>query len=492
MSLLSQIFSQFRRGAAPPAQLPDPVLRDWLAGDGPMAYTWADLAAKPARVELASLMAQGADPAAFTPLLNELQSSQARVDRMLTADAWLRDSGYARAAPLYEALAAGEDNYALRAAVLLGECRFDHGEFAGAQAMAERAQALDPDAFAGQLLLGNVRASGGRHEEAIALFHRALAQQPRSMLAIGQLAVALMGRGQLHEGLSVYAAVDEMVGAYPHAQSCKVWNGEPLGTDRVLIIGAYGFGDVMQFLRFAGHLREREPQARLSAQVAPPLARLARQTGWFEQVHEHNNVDRAGYEWQISTMRLPLALGTTMADVPRHDACLSVAGSDIDAARAWLPPRKPGVKRVGLRWYGRPMHFDAKRSIPFARLAPLFEVPGIEWVALTEEAHVLREIGAHSMLEVSGHLRDFYDTGALMHELDLVISADTSTIHLAAALGRPVWMLARPDYEWRWGDSGESTPWYSSLRIFRHPKGEFDWDAVVGQAARELRTWAAR
>jgi ADP-heptose:LPS heptosyltransferase len=78
-----------------------------------------------------------------------------------------------------------------------------------------------------------------------------------------------------------------------------------------------------------------------------------------------------------------------------------------------------------------------------------------------------------------------------MHQLDLVISVDTSTVHLAGALGLPVWMLARPDYEWRWGDRGESTPWYRSLRIFRHAPGTFDQDAQVARTAQALREWAA-
>jgi hypothetical protein len=229
---------------------------------------------------------------------------------------------------------------------------------------------------------------------------------------------------------------------------------------------------------------------RLQIDVHPPLARLMRATGWFEAVYD-GVPDRGQADFQVSTMRLPLVLGTAEGDLLRHDPCLRIAAADVEAAAAWLPPRRAGVKRVGLRWFGRPMHFDAKRSIPFAALAPLFAVPGLEWVALVEEAALLEGLGAYPLQNVSAHLVDFYATGALMEQLDLVISVDTSTVHLAGSLGRPTWLIARPDYEWRWGASGAAAPWYGSVRVFRHPPQAFDWGALVAQMERELRAWAA-
>jgi hypothetical protein len=214
-----------------------------------------------------------------------------------------------------------------------------------------------------------------------------------------------------------------------------------------------------------------------------------RETGWFENVYD-GPADRDHADFQVSTMRLPLVLGSAEKDIPRHAACLRIARADVDAAAGWLPPRR-AARRVGLRWFGRPMHFDAKRSLPFELLAPLFEVPGLEWVALVEETALLDGLGPHPMLEASADLVDFYATGALMETLDLVISVDTSTVHLGGALGRPTWLIARPDYEWRWGESGPQAPWYPSVRVFRHPPRSFDWHAVVAELAQALRAWAA-
>ncbi|HEY4373904.1 MAG TPA: hypothetical protein VGN52_18395 [Burkholderiales bacterium] len=494
MSFLKRLFI---RPAAMPMEvataIEDPryeALRRWLAEEVAPPYAWEDLVSLPDRLEAARLLAEGSDlAAAEAPLARLEKRGDCRVDRMLRADVWLREGEFERAVALLRELAAGEDAIAARAAMLLGEIRYDHGEFADAIALAERASRLAPRAFGCLLLLAGVRAFQGRHEEALELHRRALESRPQSLLAIGLLAVALMGRGQLQAGLAVYAAADDLLGAYPRADLCPVWTGQALAGKRLLVIGAYGYGDVMMFLRFVAQLREREAGVRLSIDVPPPLARLMQATGWFEQVYA-GAADRAAADFQVSTMRLPLVLGTQEADVARHDACLAIAPEDVAAAAHWLRPRRAGEKRVGLRWFGRPMHFDAKRSVPFEYLAPLFRVPGIDWVALVEEEGMLQKLGVHPLSDVSGHLTDFYATGAVMKNLDLVISVDTSTVHLGGALGVPTWLIARPDYEWRWGEGGQEAPWYSSVRVFRHPPRQLDWEAVMAGMAQALAAWA--
>lgn len=493
MSLLKRLFG---RDTETPADVPTAMedlryepLRRWLAEEVAPPYAWEDLVSLPDRLETARLLSEGGDLAAAEAPLARLEKRGAHsVDRMLRADVWLRQGEFERAVAVLEQLVSGSDAAAARADMLLGEIRYDHGEFAQAATLAERAAQLAPGSFGCLLLLANVRAYAGRHEEALALLRQALALRPRSLLAIGQLAVALMGRGRLQEGLSVYAAADDLLGAYPQADLCPVWTGQPLRAKRLLVIGAYGYGDVMMFLRFVAQLREREPKVRLSIDVQPALARLMRATGWFEDVYA-GAADRTAADYQVSTMRLPLVLGAQEADVRRHDVCLRIEPGDVQAAAGWLPPRRAGEKRVGLRWSGRPMHFNAKRSVPFARLAPLFRVPGIDWVGLVEEEGALQKLGVHPLTDVSAHLTDFYATGALMKNLDLVISVDTSTVHLGAALGVPTWLIARPDYEWRWGEAGPEAPWYSAVRVFRHPPRQFDWDAVMAQMAQALAAW---
>jgi hypothetical protein len=136
------------------------------------------------------------------------------------------------------------------------------------------------------------------------------------------------------------------------------------------------------------------------------------------------------------------------------------------------------ARRVGLVWAGNPRStapgsdIDSRRSIDPALLAPLAEVPGIEWHSL--QLGPAARCGARlapgfRLRDMTAQIGDFADTAALMANLDLVISVDTSVVHVAGAIGAPTWMLNRFDSHWRWGPDGEATPWYPSVRIFRQP-----------------------
>jgi hypothetical protein len=232
-------------------------------------------------------------------------------------------------------------------------------------------------------------------------------------------------------------------------------------------------------------LHVREPRARLGIQVTAPLAALAADTGLFEQVCV-GAITQDAFDWQVTMHHLPLLLGIEAPDLLRYEPYLQAPLARTQQAATWLPARRPGHLRVGLRWRGSPSVFDSRRNIPFAALRPLFEVPGIDWVSLAEDPRALEGEGAHPLLEASRHLTDFAATAALLTQLDLVISADDPTVHVGGGLKLPVWLLARPDPQWFWGNAGPVSPWYSSVRIFRHGQ-VFDWDAVIGQAALALR-----
>jgi hypothetical protein len=154
------------------------------------------------------------------------------------------------------------------------------------------------------------------------------------------------------------------------------------------------------------------------------------------------------------------------------------------------------VLRVGLVWGGNPRLaqarisvLDRRRSIPFDALAPLLDVPGVEFHALQlgAAAAQLRDAPlASRLVDMTADIADFADTAALLGELDLLISVDTSVVHLAGALGRPVWMLNRFDSCWRWGSEHDDAPWYPSMRIFRQPRFG-DWKPVVARVTDALR-----
>jgi len=148
-----------------------------------------------------------------------------------------------------------------------------------------------------------------------------------------------------------------------------------------------------------------------------------------------------------------------------------------------LPPAHPGLK-VGLAWSGRQDNpLNCKRSCPFSALAQLFELEGITFVKLQMDAI---DDSDPRMIDLTGRIRDFEDTAALMANLDLIISIDTSVAHLSAATGRPTWVLLSHVADWRWSADRNNTPsWYPGVRLFRQPDFE-DWAAVIREVAEHL------
>ena len=135
------------------------------------------------------------------------------------------------------------------------------------------------------------------------------------------------------------------------------------------------------------------------------------------------------------------------------------------------------------------MNVTKHKSVPFEVMSPLFEIPGVSFVSLQKDpdGKAVRDvIVAGKLIDYSAEFHDFGDTAALIENLDLVITTDTSVAHAAGALGKPVWMLDRFNTCWRWRLSSTSTPWYPTMRIFRQPRFG-DWVPVIEQVVAELR-----
>jgi len=504
--MLSRIFSQFTgRGPAVPAPaqaLPasrsaEPAaavvglgvhaqLRIWVRSSPYPAYDLYELLADPVRAQAAALIASRGDVSLLEPLLRQLveREDSAPVDQMLLAEALFTRGAPAQAEEALLTAAALPGRIAARACVLLGERLFYEGRFDQAHAMIERAAALAPEAMLCQILLGLWCDYEGRTAAALTHFQRAVDARPDSVDARVGLAMAWLRCDDLQAGFREWVTAEYLAGSYKQQTVCPVWDGRPLLRDRLLIQTVNYFGDIIQFLRYAHHLRAREPEARLSIVVPAALASLAADTGLFEHVYT-GAAAREGFDWQVTQTHLALLLDVPLQGLTRYEPYLRIPAAHAQLAAAWLPARRPGRLRVGLRWAGLPKAIDRKRSVPFDCLRPLFAVPDIDWVALVEDPAALAGLGAHPMLDVCAHLSDFAATGALLLHLDLIITVDTSMVHLAGALQRPTWLLARPDPEWRWGATADHSPWYSSVRIFRHPQG-LDWNASVAVVARAL------
>ncbi len=195
--------------------------------------------------------------------------------------------------------------------------------------------------------------------------------------------------------------------------------------------------------------------------------------------------DQADYA--IHLLSLPARFGTTLDTVPADIPYLRADPNLIKEWRERLPKRP---RRIGLVWAGNPNHpNDANRSIALAKLQPLLSLPDIAWVSL-QVADGRDQLGGLPQklrpTDMAGHIRDFADTAAIIDQLDMLISVDTSVAHLAGTMGKPVWMLVPKVPDWRWMLKSDRSPWYPTMRLFRQTKAG-DWDGVVERIGADLR-----
>ncbi|HEV2957814.1 MAG TPA: tetratricopeptide repeat protein, partial [Xanthobacteraceae bacterium] len=184
-------------------------------------------------------------------------------------------------------------------------------------------------------------------------------------------------------------------------------------------------------------------------------------------------------------LSLPLAFATTLQNIP-------VAGPYVAAAPErvahWRARLGEGGLKVGVAWAGSPIHRnDRHRSIPVEKLKPLFEFAGARFFSLQVGARSadLAAVEPVPVTDLSGELTDFGETAAALANLDLIISADTAIVHLAGALGKPVWTMLPFAPDWRWLTARSDSPWYPSMRLFRQPRPG-DWDGVVAAVRQAL------
>ncbi|HET8996692.1 MAG TPA: tetratricopeptide repeat protein [Acetobacteraceae bacterium] len=260
----------------------------------------------------------------------------------------------------------------------------------------------------------------------------------------------------------------------------------------VLVTHEEGFGDTIQFARYVPLLAQHG--ARVLVWVPAPLERLFAPLPGIAELLV-GNLPVPPHDFHCPMLSLPRAFGATTATVPNAPYLRPAA--DLVAAWAGRVPRD-GL-RVGLAWAGQSRPWlpdfaalDRRRSAGLAALAPLAAVPGIRLVSLQTGPAAAEAAAPPARLQVDDHstaLTDFAETAALIANLDLVISVDTAVVHLAGAMGKPVFLLDRYDNCWRWLSGRADSPWYPSMTIFRQSQPG-DWTEPVSRAAAALEAMA--
>jgi Flp pilus assembly protein TadD len=342
--------------------------------------------------------------------------------------------------------------------------------------------------------LGTALRAQERLDDAVACFRRAIDLNADYAEAHNNLALALLTRGDLAAGWEEYEwrwKMPRLVRTRPDFAQPQ-WHGEPAEGQTLLIHAEQGFGDTIQFCRYAPLAVGRG--LRVIMEVQKPLIRLLRSLPGVEEVVAQGEA-LPRFDLQCPMLSMPLALGTTLASVPGAGSYLHADPAQVAAWHARLAAMGNQGRRIGLAWAGNPRSHipaeaaaDRRRSIAPTRLLPLFQMPGLHFFSLQKDGPDAP--GHFPLTDCMGEIGDFADSAALIANLDLVIAVDTAVAHLAAALGKPVWMLDRFDPDWRWLTGRRDSPWYPTLRIYRQPRPG-DWDAVLAEVVGDLRNFAA-
>jgi len=334
---------------------------------------------------------------------------------------------------------------------------------------------------------GNVLREMGHPRRAVPFLQHAIELAPANITAQFNLAVCYLLAGDYAQGWPAYETrwrYEHLAGTMPQWSQPR-WQGEDIASKTVLIVGEQGHGDNIQFVRFADQLRAQGAQVKLQVTdgLVPLMAaqnRYAWTGGYFD--------DPGEFDTWTPIMSIPGVLNITLDRLPAPQTYIH---ADRERVQAWA--QRLGAKtrmRVGFCWSGRrDSWLNQHKALPFEDMCNLIQrCPEYQWINLQidaepEQEAVLEGLGVS---RYPGTVQSFADTAALMQHLDVVVGVDTAVSHLAAATGRPTWiMLNRYSTDWRWLLDRTDSPWYPTVRLFRQPNyGE--WSPVLDQVAKFL------
>lgn len=339
----------------------------------------------------------------------------------------------------------------------------------------DMALALAPESIDVLVGRGAVYSAMARPRDAIADYDRALRIAPDHSLAHWNRSLARLQLGDFRGGWEEFEWRWKWSGFRSPRRHADItpWRGESIRDQPLLLHAEQGFGDTIQFIRYAALAAERAGQILVEAPA--PLCRLLRAVPSVSEVVATGS-RMPSVAAQVPLMSLPNIFGTELGTIPAETPY-------FDLPPTLTPPMPrvsaPNALHVGICWKGQS---DARRNnLPLRAITRWCRLPRIVFYGLQVDASVdeLRELaGCQSFHHVAPGFNDFLDTALFIRDLDLVISVDTAVAHLTGALGRPAWILLRHASEWRWLLDREDSPWYPGMKLFRqtHPG---DWEPVI-------------
>lgn len=352
---------------------------------------------------------------------------------------------------------------------------------------------LRPHYKEAHLNLGNAFRSSEQYKRALQCYASAQELDPHYAEAHLNEAFTRLLLGDFKEGWLKNEWRWDMNKMRPTQLTKPPWDGRALHGKTVLIHCEQGLGDSLQFVRYVSHVKEKGGCVILLC--PPPLARLFKTIKGIDALYT-NWEDLPSYDYHAALLSLPTLFFTDQNTIPSF---VPYIDSSPEQSSLWKERLKSytGIK-VGLVWAGNARIdqrnaylIDRRRSMNLNQLSTLGTIPNIHFFSLQKgppSNQITQSVFGAQLIDFMDLVSDFSDTAGLVSLLDLVIGVDTSVIHLAAAMAKPVWVLTRYDGCWRWMLDRDDSPWYPTLRLFRQKKNE-SWDIVINRVYSALLDW---
>jgi tetratricopeptide (TPR) repeat protein len=334
--------------------------------------------------------------------------------------------------------------------------------------------------------LGNVLEVQNKLADAVLSFQRVLALNPDYEGAELALGLSLLASGRLREGWPHYESRWQTPELKDVRRYEPRWKGEDLAGGTILLSHDQGFGDAIQFVRYAELLQQRG--AKVIVECAAPVARLLSTCPGVDDVVIVGKPLPA-FDFALPLVSLPGVLGTTLETIPARVPYLRADAGLVERWRDELG-HEPALK-VAIAWHGRPSHpNDRIRSIPLSHFESIARTAGIRLYSI-QVGHGREQLATIAkdwpIVDLGDKLGDFCDTAAVLCNCDLLITCDSAPAHLAGALGLPVSVALRFTPDWRWMLERDDSPWYPTIRLFRQTQ-RGDWGDVFERIAAELQS----
>jgi Tfp pilus assembly protein PilF len=366
----------------------------------------------------------------------------------------------------------------------LGNALKDQGDLDAAVACYRRAIEIDPNYFDAYNNLGNGLRAQRHLADAVRCYERALELKPGSPEMHLNRALAWLHMGDFARGWPEYEWRFKCREYAIPPIAAPRWDGRPLEGQSILLYADHGFGDSIQFIRYAPLVQERGGHVIVACQK--PIARLLASCPGVAQVIPEGSL-LPEFAVYAPLMSLPLIFGTSLSTVPARVPYLK---ADSALTSQWqLQLGRSAAFKIGVVWQGNPKYRrDRERSFRLAELECVAKTPGVKLYSL-QRIHGLEQLAEiesrFAVTSIGEQLHDFLDTAAAVQSLDLVITPDTSLGHVAGALGVPVWLALSFAAEARWLQGRSDSPWYPSMRLFQQERWG-DWAPVFKRMAAEL------